>query len=540
VERSEAEAIYAQGREPVVDVLLVLSARLEAQDAQLAALAERVEGLEQRLKRDSRNSSLPPSHDPPWLGKRGRSRGTGRKQGAQPGHPGHGRALFPIERVTDVVDHWPERCGCGHVFGGEECEPAGAPARHQVAELPPLAVEISEHRLQRVCCPECGRTVRAELPSGVPRGCFGPKLEAAIASLTVRNRLSRRQLVELMEELFGCPIAVGTIDAILTRTAATLEPVYEELLEQTRSAGALNIDETGWYLSGEARTLWGAFSKQTAVVRIAPDRGKQHLHGLIGDGFAGVVGSDRFSAYNSLGPEQRQVCWSHLRRDFTFHADLGQGAQETFGLDGLEVTWNVFQAWKQFQHDGDRAALRRRVEQIKDQMWPLLEWGSTGKRQRHVRSLAKNLLKLWPALFRTAALRRPNLPATAPLPLRLPQRRSHREIPWRPDSSARLSNFSARKLHKRLHTGPLKARPGLNTYQKAPICGGFAEPSDGLEPSTPSLPWRFRGVTRVHVRSLATQFFLQIGPSEESGMRRETSRVSFLMCPFCVRGQLLT
>jgi transposase len=224
-------------------------------------------------------------------------------------------------------------------------------------------------------------------------------LEAAIASLTVRNRLSRRQLVELLEELFGCPIAVGTIDAILSRTAETLEPIYDDLLEQTRAAGALNIDETGWYLGGEPRTLWGAFSKQTAVLRIAPDRGKQHLHGLIGDKFDGVVGSDRFSAYNSLDAERRQVCWSHLRRDFTFHADLGLGAQETFGLDGLEVTWNVFHAWKQFQQDGDRDALKQRVASIKSQMRPLLEWGSTGKRQRHVHALAKNLLKLWPALW---------------------------------------------------------------------------------------------------------------------------------------------
>ncbi len=111
------------------------------------------------------------------------------------------------------------------------------------------------------------------------------------------------------------------------------------------------------------------------MLRIAPDRGKQHLHGLLGDTFAGVVGSDRFSAYNSLEPERRQVCWSHLRRDFTFHADLGQGAQEAFGLDGLEVTWNVFQAWRQFQQDGDRAALQRRVGEIKHQLRPLLEWG---------------------------------------------------------------------------------------------------------------------------------------------------------------------
>jgi transposase len=399
VERSEAEAIYAAGREPVVEALVALSARLEVQDAQLAVLAERVEELEQRLKRDSSNSSLPPSHDPPWLGKRGRSRGMGRKAGAQPGHLGHGRSLFPIERVTELVDHWPQRCSCGQVFGQDEREPAGAPARHQVAELPPLAVEISEHRLQRLCCPDCGRTVRAELPAGVPRGCFGPKLKAAIAALTVRNRLSRRQVVELLDELFGCPIAVGTIDAILTRTAETLEPVYDELLEQTRTAGALNVDETGWYLSGESRTLWGAFSKRTAVLRIAPDRGKAHLHGLIGDDFAGVVGSDRFTAYNSLEPERRQVCWSHLRRDFTFHADLGSGPQEAFGLDALEVTWNVFHAWKQFQQDGDRDALQQRVATIKAQMRPLLEWGSTGKRQRHVRALAKNLLKVWPALW---------------------------------------------------------------------------------------------------------------------------------------------
>ena len=114
-----------------------------------------------------------------------------------------------------------------------------------MAELPPLAVEISEHRLQRVCCPDCRRTVRAELPAGIPGGCFGPKLEAAIAALTVRDRLSRRQIIELMEELFGCPIAVGTVDAILTRTPETLAPVYNELLERTRAASALNIDETG-------------------------------------------------------------------------------------------------------------------------------------------------------------------------------------------------------------------------------------------------------------------------------------------------------
>jgi transposase len=168
------------------DGLLALSTRVDAQDAQLAKLAERVGELEQRLRRDSRNSSLPPSQDPPWAAKRERARGSGRARGGQPGHVGHGRSLFPLER-SEVVEHWPQRCACGHVFSADEHEPSGAPARRQVAELPPLAVEISEHRLQRLCCLGCGRSVRAELPAGVPSGCFGPKLEAAIAALTVAS-----------------------------------------------------------------------------------------------------------------------------------------------------------------------------------------------------------------------------------------------------------------------------------------------------------------------------------------------------------------
>jgi hypothetical protein len=35
----------------------------------------------------------------------------------------------------------------------------------------------------------------------------------------VRNRISRRDVVELAEQLFGSRISTGTVDAILTRTS---------------------------------------------------------------------------------------------------------------------------------------------------------------------------------------------------------------------------------------------------------------------------------------------------------------------------------
>ena len=93
MEQAEAQAIYEQGRGVAVAVLVALSERVAAQDAQIAKLTARIEALERRLSRNSRNSSLPPSQDPPGAPESKRAPSSGRNQGAQPGHTGHGRPL---------------------------------------------------------------------------------------------------------------------------------------------------------------------------------------------------------------------------------------------------------------------------------------------------------------------------------------------------------------------------------------------------------------------------------------------------------------
>jgi transposase len=399
VEGAEAEAIYEQGREVVVGVLVALSERVAAQDARIERLAASVEELERRLNRNSRNSSTPPSQDPPGAPERKRAPSSGRSQGAQPGHLGHGRPLAPMESVGDVIQHWPEHCACGHRFSEAEREPASEPARHQVAELPPLAILLTEHRLHRLRCPDCGLTARAELSPEVPAGAFGPRLEAAVATLSVRNRISRRDLVELVEELFGCALATGTVDAIVRRTGQALALPYEDLLGHVRSAPAVNVDETGWRLRGKQRTLWGAFTEGAAVFRIAPDRHRREADALLGEEFSGIACSDRWWAYNAFEPECRQVCWSHLLRDFTAHAE-GSAAQKDFGEAGLRAAERLFAAWQQFQQDSDRPALKRAIAPLKRELRTLLETHARKRaRHRHTRTFAKNLLKIWPALW---------------------------------------------------------------------------------------------------------------------------------------------
>jgi transposase len=306
--------------------------------------------------------------------------------------------LLPAWAVDEVVDHWPARCGCGHEFADRERVATGDPARHQVEELPVMAVGVTEHRCQRVQCPQCGARPRAELPAGVAVSAFGPRLQAAIVTLSVRNRVSRRDTVELCEQLFGSRISTGTVDAILQRVADALSEPCEDLLDRVRGAPAINMDETGWRLRGSQRALWGAFTDRHAILRVEPDRHEDRAKDLLADTTA-IVTSDRWWAYSHLPVRRRQVCWSHLQRDFAFHAE-GRGIEKELGEHGLRICQELFWTWEIFQHTGDRRELKRRVRALRRELKPLLrEHAGKKARYRHGRRFARNVLKIWPALW---------------------------------------------------------------------------------------------------------------------------------------------
>jgi transposase len=396
VERAEAVAILDGDRETAIALLLRVGELVEANERLEARVAE----LERRLNRSSRNSSLPPSQDPPSAPKRAGGRRSGRGRGGQPGHEGRHRRLLAPERVDEVVEHWPECCRwCARVFTERELVDAAQPWRHQVAELPAIAVRVSEHRLHGVCCPRCATRTRAELPEEVPRSSFGPRLQAAVVTLAVRNRVSRRDTTELARELFGVELATGSVDAIVQRTGAALAAPHTRLEQQIKSAPVVNIDETGWKTAGGNRTLWGALTSRTAVFRIAAGRHGFEARTLLGERFAGIVCSDRWGGYDYLDPNQRQLCWAHLLRDFTAHNE-GMAEQKRFGSDGLQIARDLFKIWDAYQADGDRARLQAQTAPLQEKLRQLLEHAARkSPRTKYHRQFAKNLLKRWPALW---------------------------------------------------------------------------------------------------------------------------------------------
>ncbi len=394
MDRAEAEAIHDSGRDACVKVLLALANQVQ----RLEGRVERLEGEVRELRRDSDNSSLPPSADPGAGKRRRKGKRSPRNPGAQPGHPGSGRGLLPIEQVDEVIEHLPESCAqCGHSLADR---PARGPIRrHQVAELPETAVAVTEHRLCRRRCPDCGALTQAELPPEIPRERFGPRLQGAIATLAAGFRLSRRQVADLCGELFGSQIAVGSVDAILGRQGIALREPQKRLCDAVRSAPVLCVDETGWKQAGQTRFLWGAFADRAAVLRVAPSRHREEAETLLGETEA-IVSSDRWWAYDHLDPPRRQVCWSHLLRDFRFHAESPIADQSEFGKACLGVAEEVFSAWRAFQHSGDRRALRREIAPLERELRALCEAGKRkSAKTRYHRGLARNLIKVWPALW---------------------------------------------------------------------------------------------------------------------------------------------
>jgi transposase len=126
---------------------------------------------------------------------------------------------------------------------------------------------------------------------------------------------------------------------------------------------------------------------------------REQFNALIGP-YAGIVISDRWNGFEHLDPNQRQVCWSHIQRDFRRHAE-GLAEQKAFGEQGLELTRRVFKAWRAYQHrHHDRDQLKTEIAPIQTELRKLLQDASPkSRRTRWHRRFANNLLKVWPALW---------------------------------------------------------------------------------------------------------------------------------------------
>jgi transposase len=384
---------------PLLEELATLRLENAALRTEKAVLHERVRALEARLGQTSANSSRPPSSDPPQAPARPKAPPSGRRRGGQPGHRGVHRALLPVEQVDEVIVVVPEACRhCDQPLPEPAGRQRGRVWRHQVVELLPLAVRVTEYQLVRRRCAQCGKRTRAELPAGVPRRSFGARLTAVIALLSGRYRLSRREVRQLLRDLWQVRVSLGAVVRQEQAQSATLAPIVEEAQAAVQQAAVVNLDETGWREDNQRAWLWTAVTATLTVLRIDRRRSGAVVAGLLGADFAGVVGSDRWSAYRRFPVERRALCHAHLKRDFQRLVDRG-GEAEPVGHWGLAEIERLFGLWHRFR-DGefDRPELRRRLVPLQARLGRLLQRGQENPDQKAA-ALCRELDKWWAALW---------------------------------------------------------------------------------------------------------------------------------------------
>jgi len=386
----------------VVAYLGALEALVVAHEARLAA-------LEARLRQDSSTSSRPPSSDPPGAQAQrrappppagGEGDGERRRRGGQAGHPGHHRLLLGEERVDRLVVVRPEACrACGTVLPSEPGDDDPADERVQVVELPPVRAEVAEYRLAARQCRGCGTLTRAARPAEAGGGAFGPRLQAVATLLVGRYRLSRREAVACLAELGEVELSVGALARLEEATGMALAPVVDEVAAAVQQATAANVDETGWWQGKDRHWLWTVVTDALTLFRLDPHRSAAVVRGLLGPDWAGVVGSDRYSAYRYLPLDRRQLCWAHLLREFRKLAAYNQH-QRPLGTRLLDITTRIFAAWHRFRAGAiDRPALLVELAPLQTELEDALETGLDPPHAVVAGALCGNLLDSWPALW---------------------------------------------------------------------------------------------------------------------------------------------
>jgi transposase len=172
-------------------------------------------------------------------------------------------------------------------------------------------MHVKHFILHEVCCPQCGRTLKAELPAAYRYG-YGPRLSALVGELSGSQRDSRRAVQEFCTSVLGVPISRGGIQRCVDRVAQAIQPHYEAIAEQARAAKVNYIDETAWYQHGVLAWLWVMVNTTVALFRVQASRDKTAFTALI-ERWAGLLVSDGYGVYQ-YWVHGRQTCLAHLIR----------------------------------------------------------------------------------------------------------------------------------------------------------------------------------------------------------------------------------
>jgi transposase len=219
-----------------------------------------------------------------------------------------------------------------------------------------------------------------------------------VALLTGRYRLSKRDAKEIMGDFFQADLSTGSVCNLERRASEAISEPVAEAQAFVKEQPVVHMDETGWREANKKAWLWVAATSLVTVFLIRRSRGGKVAKEMIGETFKGILNSDRWSGYNWLPVSSRQLCWSHLLRDFQAFVERG-GESQQIGEDILSQADRMFEWWYRVR-DGTmtRASFQKNMESVEQDVGQLLRQGTTcahSKTAGTCRDILKREKALW-------------------------------------------------------------------------------------------------------------------------------------------------
>ncbi len=378
--------------------------RYRRQEEEMGALREQVEELSRQLekvqdqvKKDSHNSSLPPSSDRFSRSKRSLRKTSGKKAGGQEGH--EGKTLCQVSEPDEVIVQAVEKCE--HCQRDLQEEPVLQVERRQEWDIPPTQLIVKEYQVQQKYCPNCEQITKAAFPDGIVAPVqYGPAIGAIGTYLVTYQLLPYERACEAMEDLVGANLTVGTLKSVIDRCAKNLEPVEESIKEYLRKVDVRHQDETGCYVEGKR---WWMHVTSTGTVThygVHPKRGSEALDAIgLMAGFTGTSVHDAFGSYKRYRDCTHSGCNVHTLRDLKFQEEQ---KQQAWAAKLAEVLLDMKQAVKIAKEAGqtklsqaERTLLIQRFQAVLQEGYqanPADSPPTRPKKGRRKQSSARNLL----------------------------------------------------------------------------------------------------------------------------------------------------
>lgn len=325
-----------------------MSAEVERLTRLVSDLQQQVRALQDEVakgRKNSSNSSKPPSSDIVKPKKSDPKHRRKRKIGGQPGHAKY-------ERTFELSD-----ADCHHTYPLEVCPGCGGDhldvldgveqIRFQY-ELVDKPVVLHAHQAFSYWCADCQKYQHAQLPETVRQGgLVGPRLTAMIGSLKGGCHTSYSSLQAFLSDVMGVSLCTGMLAKVVGKITTALSAPYQELLEALPGQDCINIDETSHPENGQTMWNWVFRTPEFTVFTIEASRGAKVLEDVLGKECEAVLGSDYYSSYRAYmkdAPVVVQFCLAHLIRDVRFLCQSYNKPIANYGqrlADGLKETFKI-------------------------------------------------------------------------------------------------------------------------------------------------------------------------------------------------------